>query len=219
MSEKDFEFVPTAGEDPYSQPPSLDGNFAGQTQSFFANKGMGWLFETDNNFGNEGLSLSEELDIDFGDIVHKIRCVIFPYNIDRKAVAQPDFWGPLAIVLLYSAIILWGQLEVVWWVLSVWVWGGFLIFVLARSLGADVAFCETIAVIGYSLIPLVGLAATLPIISKASFILALLCKWIATGWSTWAAGSLLVTEDLEGKAVLLMYPIFLLFVYFMSLCD
>ena len=36
-------------------------------------------------------------------------------------------------------------------------------------------------------------------------------------WSTYSAGSLLVTEGTQNKKPLLMYPLLLLYIYFMSL--
>lgn len=58
----------------------------------------------------------EELDIDVKDIYYKLRCVLLPlpyFNIKRDVVRDnPDFWGPLAVILLYSIISLYGQLSV-----------------------------------------------------------------------------------------------------------
>ena len=59
---------------------------------------------------------SEELDIDVSDIYYKLRCVLLPlpyFQINRDVVRDnPDFWGPLAVVLLYSIISLYGQFSV-----------------------------------------------------------------------------------------------------------
>ena len=59
---------------------------------------------------------SEELDIDLSDIYYKLRCVLLPlpyFKIKRDVVRDnPDFWGPLAVVLVYSLISLYGQLSV-----------------------------------------------------------------------------------------------------------
>ncbi len=58
----------------------------------------------------------EELDIDLKDIYYKIRCVLMPMpslGYNRQVVRDnPDFWGPLAVVLLFSMISIYGQFKV-----------------------------------------------------------------------------------------------------------
>lgn len=58
----------------------------------------------------------EELDIDLKDIYYKLRCVLFPLpqlGFNRKIVRDnPDFWGPLVVILLYSLVSLYGQFTV-----------------------------------------------------------------------------------------------------------
>lgn len=62
------------------------------------------------------LFCSEELDIDLKDIYYKIRCVLMPMpslGFNRQVVRDnPDFWGPLAVVLLFSMISIYGQFRV-----------------------------------------------------------------------------------------------------------
>ena len=59
---------------------------------------------------------SEELDIDLKDIYYKLRCVMLPlprFGFNRQLVREnPDFWGPLIVVLLYSLVSLYGQFRV-----------------------------------------------------------------------------------------------------------
>jgi len=59
---------------------------------------------------------SEELDIDLKDIYYKLRCVMLPvpqFGFNRQIVREnPDFWGPLIVVLLYSLVSLYGQFRV-----------------------------------------------------------------------------------------------------------
>lgn len=60
--------------------------------------------------------IREELDIDLKDIYYKIRCVLMPMpslGFNRQVVRDnPDFWGPLAVVLLFSMISIYGQFRV-----------------------------------------------------------------------------------------------------------
>lgn len=58
----------------------------------------------------------EELDIDINDIYYKVRCVLFPIpslGFQKDVLRQnPDFWGPLFVVLLYALLALYGQFRV-----------------------------------------------------------------------------------------------------------
>lgn len=59
---------------------------------------------------------SEELDIDVKDIYYKLRCVLLPLPsswLQRTAIRDnPDFWGPLLVVLAYALISVYGQFRV-----------------------------------------------------------------------------------------------------------
>lgn len=56
------------------------------------------------------------MDIDLKDIYYKLRCVLFPLpqlGFNRHVVREnPDFWGPLVVILLYSLVSLYGQFRV-----------------------------------------------------------------------------------------------------------
>lgn len=58
----------------------------------------------------------EELDIDLTDIYYKIRCILLPLPYFRMKLdlvrESPDFWGPLATVLTFAILSLYGQLSV-----------------------------------------------------------------------------------------------------------
>ncbi|XP_023614379.1 protein YIPF4 isoform X3 [Myotis lucifugus] len=124
----------------------------------------------------------EELDIDLKDIYYKIRCVLMPMpslGFNRQVVRDnPDFWGPLAVVLFFSMISLYGQFRVVSWIITIWIFGSLTIFLLARVLGGEL---------------------------------------FGVFWAAYSAASLLVGEEFKTKKPLLIYPIFLLYIYFLSL--
>ena len=48
-------------------------------------------------------------------------------------------------------------------------------------------------------------------------LLSMLIKALAVVWATYSASSLLLSDDLSSKRYLVMYPIFLLYIYFLSL--
>lgn len=60
------------------------------------------------------LSHREELDIDVSDIYYKLRCVLLPLpSLNRTVIRDnPDFWGPLLVVVVYSLISVYGQFRV-----------------------------------------------------------------------------------------------------------
>lgn len=191
----------------------------GAFSSALDNRGYGWLLEVEED-DEEQKPLLEELDIDLTDIYYKVRCVMFPLpslGFKREVLKDsPDFWGPLFIILLFSLVSLYGQLHVISWILTIWLGGSFLIFVLTRVLGAEVSYGQTLGVIGYSVIPLIFAVTLLPLISFIP-LLNLAVKITGVVWASYSAGSLLVDQELGQKKILLMYPTFLLYVYFFSL--
>lgn len=58
----------------------------------------------------------EELDIDPRDIYYKIRCVLLPlssFGLNRNVIRDnPDFWGPLFVVLTFALVSIYGQFKV-----------------------------------------------------------------------------------------------------------
>ncbi|KAG9344611.1 hypothetical protein JZ751_011283 [Albula glossodonta] len=86
--------------------------------TFLRQRGYGWLLEVEEDDPEDNKPLLEELDIDLKDIYYKIRCVLMPMpslGFNRQVVRDnPDFWGPLAVVLLFSMISIYGQFRVRW---------------------------------------------------------------------------------------------------------
>ncbi|MGH0141376.1 UNVERIFIED_CONTAM: hypothetical protein FKN15_073629 [Acipenser sinensis] len=138
--------------------------------------------------------LLEELDIDLKDIYYKIRCVLMPMpslGFNRQVVRDnPDFWGPLAVVLFFSMISLYGQFRV--------------------------SYGQVLGVIGYSLLPLIVIAPLLLVIGGFE-VVSTLIKLFGVFWAAYSAASLLVGDEFKTKKPLLIYPIFLLYIYFLSL--
>ncbi|KNC49546.1 YIPF4 protein [Thecamonas trahens ATCC 50062] len=199
---------------------AVGGMMSAPTQ-FLTDRGYGWLLEVDESAEaeGEGLSLLEELDIDVWDIAYKIRCVVLPFRFDKSIIlTQTDFWGPFFVVLAYALLSLWGNMAVLSWILTIWAVGSGLIFLIARSLGGNVSYGQVLGVVGYSLIPLIVMVAAEPLLHAAggesAFVLG---RAFAVVWAAYSAGSLLVTEELMRRRFLVMYPIFLLYVYFVSL--
>lgn len=212
------EISPTA---PAAKPAALDAAApeSSTVGGLAQNNGFGWMMELEEE-EEELKPLLEELDIDLKDIWHKVRCVLLPVDVlgfERAIVRDsPDFWGPLLVVCLYAMLSMYGNWKAVSWILTIWAIGSFLVFFLVRVMGADVTFSQTLGVIGYSLLPLTVMMTTLPIVGHVA-IMAYFVKIIGVLWSSQSAGSLLVTEDIASKKVMVLYPIALLYGYFLSL--
>ena len=79
------------------------------------NYGVGWLLDQNNvEIDNEdSLPLLEELDINLSEIQYKIKCAIMPIGnqkLNRSVLKDnPDFWGPLLIVLAFALLSVYGQ--------------------------------------------------------------------------------------------------------------
>ena len=127
-----------------------------------------------------------------------------------------DFWGPLMVIVMYASVSLYGQVKVVSWIVTIWMAGSFIILYLARALGGNVTYSQCLGVIGYSLLPLCVVACVLPLV-RAFDVMSVLLKFVGVAWAAYSAGSLLCGQEMEHKKPLLMYPVFLLYVYFFSL--
>ena len=53
--------------------------------------------------------------------------------------------------------------QVVSWIMTIWLFGSVMIFVLARVLGGDVNYSQCLGVIGYSVLPLFVVGLILPV--------------------------------------------------------
>eukprot|EP00045_Choanoeca_perplexa_P017586 m.257181 g.257181 ORF g.257181 m.257181 type:complete len:250 (+) comp17581_c0_seq2:82-831(+) len=209
-------------------PVQVDGSIAsskggkgvenlGAPGRFLSDRGYGWMFELDDDDDDVQTPLLEELDIDLKDIAYKLRCVLVPLpSTDRNRLKdEPDFWGPLLMVILYALVSLYGQFQVVSWIITIWMIGSLLIFLLGRVLGGDTNFSQTLGIVGYSLLPLILMGLVMPL--APTELVGTGLKAVAVIWASYSAGSLLATQGLESRKPLLLYPILLLYIYFISL--
>ncbi|KAL3872706.1 hypothetical protein ACJMK2_035912 [Sinanodonta woodiana] len=219
-SEKMEGSIPVPPSDLNAKEPAYGVRQRGATSQFLENRGFGWLLE-EEDLGEEDMKpILEELDIDLKDIYYKLRCVLFPLpqlGFNRHVVREsPDFWGPLVVILLYSLVSLYGQFRVVSWIITIWIIGSLIIFLLARVLGGEVTYSQCLGVIGYSVLPLVITALVLTIFRTFHYV-SMLIKFLGVVWAAFSAGSLLCVQELQQKRPLLLYPVFLLYIYFLSL--
>ncbi|XP_002740526.1 protein YIPF4-like [Saccoglossus kowalevskii] len=172
----------------------------GMTSQYLDRKGFGWLMEVEDEDLDDEVPILEELDIDCSDIYYKLRCALFPcpqLGFKRKTLREnPDFWGPLLVVILFSLVSVYGQFRVVSWIITIWIFGSLVIFMLARVLGGEVTYSQCLGVIGYSLLPLLVTATVMPLV-HSFYYLAFLIKILGVFWAAYSAGSLLIQEDLS----------------------
>ena len=185
-------------------------------QSYIESKGYSWILETEDELDDEPQRpLLEELEIDVGDIVTKARWALKP---PADVGEINDFWGPAAVVMLYAALVVWGQMRVVSWILSLWVFGGGTVWFLARLLGADLTYAHTLGSLGYTTLPLVLARALVPLVGTAGPA-GLAVRVVATAWSTLSATLWMRHDGLANKRALLAYPILLYFYFFIAVAS
>ncbi|KAH0622573.1 hypothetical protein JD844_024983 [Phrynosoma platyrhinos] len=248
-SNGDFTFVSSAEADDLSgsiASPDVKLNLGGGSgefskestaTTFLRQRGYGWLLEVEDDDPEDNKPLLEELDIDLKDIYYKIRCVLMPMpslGFNRQVVRDnPDFWGPLAVVLFFSMISLYGQFKCAagcildYNYLDIWIldnlpvgqssWRRGKNFVKVNVFfESPVAYGQVLGVIGYSLLPLIVIAPVLLVVGSFE-VVSTLIKLFGVFWAAYSAASLLVGEEFKTKKPLLIYPIFLLYIYFLSL--
>jgi len=199
--------------------------FAGPFARTLEQLGYGWILDIEPaDAGDEDCyarPLAEELEIDLRDISRKIQYIILPYSFNKAEIQlvreNPDFWGPLATVVAFSMISIYGQIAVASWILTIWFCGSGLIFVLARVLGGDVNYTQVLGVIGYCLIPLIITGLVASIFVEISPFLVHTIRIAGLFWASFSSSSLLASMEYKDKKILLAYPIFLLYVYFLHL--
>ncbi|XP_054365653.1 protein YIPF4 isoform X1 [Mirounga angustirostris] len=207
----DFTFVSSADAEDLSgsiASPDVKLNLGGDfikestATTFLRQRGYGWLLEVEDDDPEDNKPLLEELDIDLKDIYYKIRCVLMPMpslGFNRQVVRDnPDFWGPLAIVLFFSMISLYGQFRVVSWIITIWIFGSLTIFLLARVLGGEVAYGQVLGVIGYSLLPLIVIAPILLVVGSFEVVSTLIKgTWVAQLVKRLPLAQVMILESLD----------------------
>jgi protein YIPF4 len=118
---------------------------------------------------------------------------------------------------MFALISVFGQFRVISWIITIWIFGSFLVFIIARALGGEVTYSQIVGTIGYSLLPLFIICVLLSLRGNSFNYLNYFLKSLGVLWSTYSAATLLCTDELQHKKSLLLYPILLLYIYFLSL--
>ncbi|KAL1508481.1 hypothetical protein AB1Y20_004582 [Prymnesium parvum] len=189
-------------------------------QAYMERQGYAWMFQMDGDEedDDERRPLLEELEIDLVDIYAKLRWALLPPAGGVGAVS--DFWGPVFVLMAYAALLVWGELRVISWIVCMWVLGGAIVFFVTRLLGADVTISHTLSSLGYCVLPLVLSRLILLLVGTAGAG-SLAVRAVCTAWATFSASRWMLSREKElgRKQVLLVYPIVLYMFYFTAIAT
>eukprot|EP00164_Ancoracysta_twista_P000528 GFYU01000706.1.p1 GENE.GFYU01000706.1~~GFYU01000706.1.p1 ORF type:complete len:252 (-),score=57.71 GFYU01000706.1:161-916(-) len=160
--------------------------------------------------------LLEELGINFDHIYTKTYAVLHPRKgVDAHLMDDTDLAGPLVFCLLLGVVLLlagkvsFGYIYGVGGVGCVAIYG-----VLNLMSEKPVDIYRTVSVLGYCLLPIVGLAA-LAVILPLKGILGLFLGGLCVGWCCYAAASMFVVVlHMDEQKWLVGYPVGLFYVCF-----
>lgn len=184
-------FVPTSQPDAFSQQPGGSG------------------------FDDEP-PLLEELGINPDHILQKTLTVLNPWRTtDQAAAGDSDLAGPLVFCLAFgSFLMLSGKLHFNY-IYGIGLLGCLAIYALLNLMTVSgVAICTVVSVLGYCLIPIVGLAG-LAVLFSLTGIFGNILTGVAVLWCTASSSKLFVTAlEMRDQQVLVAYPCGLLYAVF-----
>ncbi len=196
------------GTPSHLQPPTgEDGRFMSRTLS------ASWLGEGE---GDEPPIL-EELGINFGHIRSKTRIVLYPrrHRFDQSVVDDDDFAGPLLFCLVLGVLLLFkGKVHfgTIYGVFVIGLLGIWAVLNLMSQKGIDIY--RTASVMGYSLLPIVLLAALSIPLDLRGFIGLLFIPATVLWCSTAASIFFVAALEAHDRRWLLAYPVALFYTCF-----
>jgi len=162
---------------------------------------------------DDELPLLEELGVRPDQIIVKLKCVLNPTKrVDKHVLDDADLAGPIIFCLCLGTTLLFtGHLRL-GYVYGFGVMGATAMNILLNLLhSSGLSFSLTASVLGYSLLPVVVLAA-LSIVLNMKGLLGILLSTVAIAWSTFSALRLLDAKLQLGETFwLVAYPTALLY--------
>ncbi|KAG8966811.1 hypothetical protein FRC03_011334 [Tulasnella sp. 419] len=212
----------SSGNDPqyYDSRPSLEGNMVsgatGAPQSGFGGtiqQPMGWL----SAFSSVGLEgeppLLEELGINFSHIRAKALTVLNPLQrIDERIMDDADMAGPIIFCFCFGMFLLLSGRSQFGYIYGIALLGSASIYLLLNLMSpSGIDAYRTASVLGYCLLPMVGVGA-LSVTLKLNSTLGYLLSSISVLWCTYSASSIFVTVlRMSDQRLLVAYPVGLLY--------
>lgn len=173
----------------------------------------------------------QELEIDFQRIWRTVVwTVLYPWSslCSRNSLGETpfsekshEFWGPCLVVLMYGLVLLWGHFQDIPWVVMIWFVASLFLHLVVRLRRPRVKLALSLAVIGYSVLPLIVVAIVVLAHGSRGLLLSAI-QAVGVFWSSRSAylsycRSLNLTW--ENKPLMLLLPIVLAEVYFTSLMS
>jgi len=157
--------------------------------------------------------LLEELGINPDHIFQKTLTVLNPWRTtDQAAAGDSDLAGPLCFCLAFgSFLMLSGKLHFNY-IYGIGLLGCLAIYALLNLMAiSGVAICTVVSVLGYCLIPIVGLSG-LSVLFSLTGILGNILTIVAVLWCTASSSKLFVTAlEMRDQQILVAYPCGLLY--------
>lgn len=182
-----------------------------QPEAAYSRKGVG----ASSAFDSEA-PLLEELGIHPDHILQKTLTVLNPWrSTDPAAAGDSDLAGPLCFCLAFgSFLMLSGKLHFNY-IYGIGLLGCLCIYALLNLMAVSgVAICTVVSVLGYCLIPIVGLAG-LSVLFSLTGLFGTILTGLAVLWCTASSSKLFVTAlEMRDQQVLVAYPCALLYSVF-----
>lgn len=170
----------------------------------------------DDDDDNDDVPLLEELGVRPEAILNKVKVVLSPTTrIDFHLLDDADLAGPIAFCLvLGSCLLLGGNLNSLGYVYGFSVCGACALNTILNLMTQGIPLATTSSVLGYSLLPVILLAAISVVLSMRN-LLGLLLSAGAISWSTFSAIRMLDAKlQLAETYWLILYPVALLYATF-----
>lgn len=165
---------------------------------------------------NDDVPLLEELGVRPEAILNKIKVVLSPTTrVDFHLLDDADLAGPIAFCLLLGVcLLLGGNMNSLGYVYGFSVCGAVALNSVLNLMTQGIPLATTSSVLGYSLLPVIFLAAVSVVLSMRN-LLGLLLSAAAISWSTFSAIRLLDAKlQLAETYWLILYPVALLYATF-----
>lgn len=158
--------------------------------------------------------LLEELGINFDHIIQKTKVVLNPLiGVDQSVVNETDLAGPLVIILaLGSMLLLTGKMHF-GYIYGISIFAVLLMWGLLKMMAPEAGPSSgcVASILGYCLLPIVGLSA-ISIIFSLQGTFGFICSSIAVFWCSWSASKLFCSAvNLKGEQALVAYPCAMLY--------
>jgi len=195
-------------EPPYTAPPinTYSGSLLNPNEAPYVPTSSG------NEFDDEP-PLLEELGINPDHILQKTLAVLNPFRVTDAAILQDtDLAGPLAFILAFGGFLLLSGKVHFSYIYGIGVFGCVAIYALLNLMAVSgVSVGVTISVLGYCLLPMVGLSG-FSILFSLQGVIGILLTTVSILWCSLSASKLFVTAlAMDHQQPLVAYPCALLY--------